>query len=128
MGMDERGPFLRREIEVYTNEHIEEQKASKRDPIIFENLTEFSDEQLKEAMTAEMRSLESFDTKEDVPLSSFDHSTISTALTLLWVFVWKGFVKGRLCVRGYFQVIKNLDDVYVFTPIIYILRVLRICA
>ena len=85
-----------RKIEVHTNEDEHEQKASERDPVIYENLTEFSDEDLKQAMKSEMESLESFETKEDVPLTSVEDSVISTAMTLLWVFVWKGFVKGRL--------------------------------
>ena len=117
-----------RKIEIHANEDENEQKASERDPVIYENLTEFSDEDLKQAMKSEMESLESFETKEDVPLTSVEDSVISTAMTLLWVFVWKGFVKGRLCVRGYNQTVSDLDDTYASTPVIYVLRILIVMA
>ena len=54
-------------------------------------------------MTKEMRSLEDFDTKEDVNISTLNPDIVRQAMTLLWVHVWKGFVKYRLCVRGYKQ-------------------------
>ena len=61
-------------------------------------------------MKSEMESLESFETQGDVPLTSLNDDVISTAMALLWVFVWKGFVKGRLRVRGYNQTMSDLDE------------------
>ena len=116
------------EIDLSPNEDQEEVRASNRDPVIYENTTEFTDEELNESMKKEMRSLEDFDTKEDVAVSSLEPSIIDQAMTLLWVHVWKGFVKSRLCVRGYRQVINDLDDTYASTPVIYVLRILLIIA
>ena len=79
-------------------------------------------------MKNEMQSLNSFDTYEEVPVSSVDDSIFSTVMTLLWVHVWKGFVKSRLCVRGYNQKVNDLDETYASTPVIYVLRILLVMA
>ena len=79
-------------------------------------------------MTKEMRSLEDFDTNEDVDISTLDPYTVQQSMTLLWVHIWRGFVKSRLCVRGYEQSVASLDDTYASTPVIYVLRILLIIA
>ena len=75
-----------------------------------------------------MRSLADFEAKEYVSISTLDYHTVRQAMTLLWVHIWKGFVKPRLCVRGYKQDVASLDDTYASTPVIYVLRILLIIA
>ena len=116
------------EVEITPNEDQDEVRASESDPVIYENTSEFTDEELKGGMKNEMRSLEDFEVKEDVPVSSLAPDVVSLAMTLLWVHVWKGFVKSRLCVRGYKQKVSDLDDTYASTPVISILRILLIIA
>ena len=70
-----------------------------------------------------MRSLEDFDTFEEVPTSGVSFDIISATLTVLWVHVWKGFVKSRLCTRGYKQAVSDLDDTYAYTPVVYIFSI-----
>ena len=73
-----------------------------------------------------MISLEDFETKEDVDVSSVSPDVVT--IILLWVHVWKGFVKSRLCARGYKQQVSSLGDTYASTPVIYVLRLLLIIA
>ena len=50
-------------------------------------------------------------------------------MDLTWVLKWKGSsVRARLCVRGFNQVIKDLDDTFVSTPAILVLKLLILFA
>ena len=45
------------------------------------------------------------------------------------IFTWKGsFVRARLCVRGFNQVVRDLDDIYASTPAFSILKLLLLIA
>ena len=79
-------------------------------------------------MTKEMGSLEDFETKEYVDISTLSPDIVNQAMALLWVRVWKGFVKLRICVRGYRQAVSSLDDTYASTPVVYLFRILLIIA
>ena len=51
------------------------------------------------------------------------------AMTFLWVLKWKGSsVKARLCVRGFKQIIQDIDDTFASTPVIVILKLLLMFA
>ena len=99
-----------------------------KEPMIFENDTEFEEKDLKEAMKREKASIDDFDVKDEVPVSELSQEELNEAHTLLWVRTWKGFVKSRLCVRGFTQIIKDLDDTYASTPVIYMLRLVLLLA
>ena len=79
-------------------------------------------------MKTEMASIEDFDVKEDKRVDSVPQEDLDEALDLTWVHTWKGFVKSRLCVRGFNQVVHDLDDTYASTPVLYMLRVLLLLA
>ena len=113
-------------IPPHVNEEELEQAQALRDPVIFENETEFDEEELKKAMRKEKESMDQFEVYEEVPLDDLTQEEQREALTLKWVHTWKGFVKSRLCVRGYKQEINDLDETYASTPVIYMLRILLI--
>ena len=77
--------------------------AALKEPVIYHNSTEFKEEELKEAMIEEKASLDHFDVKEEIPVSQVPPEDLKEAHGLTWVHTWKGFVKSRLCVRGFTQ-------------------------
>ena len=89
------------EIEVDVNENIEEKTYSLKEPIIYNNVSEFDEDELKAAMQIEKDSIDNFDVKDEVLVQDVPEEDVRTAMTLAWAHVWKGFVKSRLCVRGY---------------------------
>ena len=85
-------------LPISVNEDEKEVEYSLKEPIIFNNTTEFDEEELKQAMIVEKESIDRFDVKEEVPVDQVPSTILSTAMTLVWVHVRKGFVKSRLCV------------------------------
>jgi len=116
------------EVEIETNEDPEEVSMARSEPVIYKNDTEFTEEQLSEGMKAEMKSLRDFDTFQEVSESEFSPEELSEAMTLRWVHRWKGFVKSRLCIRGFTQQVSDLDETYASTPVIWILIILLLIA
>ena len=80
-----------------------------------------SNEELAERMEAEMDSMEQFEVYEEIPLSKLSEDEVKTAMGLTWVHRWKGFVRSRLCVRGFKQEIRDLDETHASTPLIWTL-------
>ena len=116
------------DLPICANEDEYEVEQALKEPVIYNNHTEFNEEELKKAMMSEKESLDKFDVKEEVPVEQVSQAVLSTVMSLVWVHVWKGSVKSRLCVRGLDQVINDLDDTYASTPMIYILRLLFLLA
>ena len=71
------------EIDAEVNEDLEEAQRALKDPIIFENKTEFEEDDLKKAMKAEMRSMDDFDVADDVPIEQCTQEQVNGAHTLL---------------------------------------------
>ena len=111
-------------IDITVNEDPEEIRLRLREPVILQPHEEFSNEDLAKGMKAEMNAMETFDVFEEVPISQLQDEEIRTALDMTWVHRWKGFVRSRLCVRGFRQEIQDIDDTYASTPLIWTLYIL----
>ena len=96
--------------------------------MVFENYFEFTEKGVQESMRKGMKSLEGFDTNENVTVSSASPNVVDLATTLTWVLVWESVVKSRLCVRGYRQQVSSFDDACASTPVIYVVRILLVIA
>ncbi|MCP4193304.1 MAG: hypothetical protein GY768_22050 [Planctomycetaceae bacterium] len=116
------------DIPIEVNEDPSEREQHLRDPAIFENVEDFDANDLKESMKKEMQSMMEFDVYDTVDIATLDPDSVKQAMTLKWVHTWKGFVKSRLCVRGYKQEIPDLDETYASTPVMTSLRVLLVLA
>ncbi len=116
------------EVPIEVNEDPSEVAAALRGPTIFGNVEDFNPDDLKESMKKEMQSTLEFDVYATVDASSLDQDSIKQAMTLKWVHTWTGFVKSRLCVRGYRQEISDLDETYASTPVMTSRRVLLVMA
>ena len=116
------------DLPICVNEDELEADYAVKEPIIFNNYTEFNEDDLKQAMMTEKASLDNFEVKEEVPVDQVPQEAQQSAMTLVWVHVWNGYVKSRLCVRGFHKIIKDLDETYASTPMIYILRLLLLLA
>ena len=56
-------------------------------------------------------------------------SELSSVLDFTWALRWKGSeVRARLCVRGFNQIIKDLDSTFASTPVLIILKLLIVLA
>ena len=96
--------------------------------MIYNNVSEFNEDELKVAMKLEKDSIDSFDVKDEILVQDVSEEVRQSAMSLTWVHVWKGFVESRLCVRVYAQTINDLDDTYASTPMVYMLRILLLLA
>ena len=80
-------------------------------------------------MNEEMNRIKEFDVKDDIHVNDLPPSAWQDAMDLVWVLKWKGSsVRARLCVRGFNQVITDLDDTFASTPVIVVLKVLVLFA
>ena len=116
------------EIDIAVNEGPDEVRGQLREPNIYENPDDFPPDELKKGMDTDIRSIGDFDMKEDVPIEDASEEDQAEATTLRWVHRWKGFVKSRLCVRGFTQEIDDLDVTYASTPMIWTLFILLVLA
>ena len=83
-------------VEVHVNEDNDEHINSLIEPVIFENTTDYTDEQLLEGMRTEAKSISDFGVKKDIPITELSDDEVRTALDMRWVYTWKGsFVRAR---------------------------------
>ena len=64
------------EVEISVNENFEETQLRQSDPIIYENSTGSSDEQLKEGMSEEIKRLRDFEVFDEKKASEVDPSAV----------------------------------------------------
>ena len=116
------------EVEIATA--IEDEIQALDDPIIQKHLLqEYPKEKLEEGMNKEMAMMTEFDVADCVPASSLSESELSSVLDFTWALRWKGSeVRARLCVRGFNQIIKDLDSTFASTPVLIILKLLIVLA
>ena len=114
--------------ECHVNEEHEPQAL--QDPVLQQHLIdEFGEEHLKEGMNEEMSRIKEFDVKDDIHVNDLPPSAWQEAMDLIWVLKWKGSsVRARLCVRGFNQWIKDLDETFASTPVIVVLKLLILFA
>ena len=81
--------------------------------------------QKPEAMNRDVQMMADFDVADVVPTSALAEARITKSLDFTWVRRWKGMDKrSRLCVRGFKQWIKDLDDTFASTPVLLMLKCL----
>ena len=62
-------------------------------------------------MNHSIQMMSDFDVADVVPASALTEDQIAKTLEFTWVRRWKGMdIRSRLCVRGFKQWIKDLDD------------------
>ena len=62
-------------------------------------------------------------------LLSLSSEEIAHALDFTWAIKWKGSdIRARLCVRGFNQIVKDLDHTFASTPVLLILKLLIVLA
>ena len=115
-------------VPIEVNEDEDEIQQRFDEPVIYQNPDEFDEEELKASMKKEMDSLRAFDVFDEVSKEESLSTDSAQILDLRWVHVWKGFIKSRLCIRGFTQKISDLDLTYASTPVVMIFRVLLVMA
>ena len=100
------------------------------DPVVQQwLLEEYPYDKLKEAMNSEMNKMAEFDVADILQAEAVPEQVRRNALTFTWAHRWKGNdIRSRLCVRGFKQVITDIDDTYASTPVLLILKVLLVYA
>ena len=82
-------------------------------------------DKLKEAMNSEMAKMAEFDVADVLHADAVPESVRRNALAFTWAHRWEGNdIRSRLCVRGFKQVITDIDDTYDSTPVLLILKML----
>ena len=118
------------EIQVQVSVSEEEVESALKDPLIQEHLLqEYPKEKLQKGMKEELQIMKDFDVMDEIPASSLTQEEQDSALDTTWAYRWKGSdVRCRLCIRGCFQVIEDLDLLFASTPTLHILKLLIIVA
>ena len=88
-------------------------------------LNEYPEDKLRAGMKKEMDLMKSFDVADEISVSEVTPEQLHGALDTTWVNRWKGLeVRSRLCVRGCFQQVEDLDKLFASTPVLAILKLL----
>ncbi len=83
------------------------------DPAIFKHPDRYPVDLLQQAMKPDTERLEQSKVKDDASIEGLttDQQKMRWT-TYTWAHLWKGFVRSRLCARGFMQELHDLDDTY----------------
>ena len=94
------------------------------DPMLEYQIDDYPTDQLAQAMKDEMDSMKSFGVYDEIDKHTLSADQRRSAMPTRWVHRWKTptTIKSRLVCKGFYERIKDLDDVYASTPTIVSLR------
>ena len=98
----------------------EQEQYALQGPLIQEHLLHGCPKKAKrqEAMNRDVQMMADFDVADVVPTSALTEDQITNTLNFTGVHRWKVIdIRSRLCVRGFKEWIKNLDDIFASTPV-----------
>ena len=80
-------------------------------------------------MNKDMGLIADFDVAECIASSTLSSEEVAHTLDFAWAIKWEGSdIRARLCVRGFNQIVKDLDHTFASTPVLLILKLLIVLA
>ena len=116
------------EVPVARNEDTDElrQELALTEPCLGHVEPEFTEQEVKEGMMEEMKSMKGFEVYDEIPIENCSQEDIDNALDCTWVKCRKTprKVRCQLVARGCFQEDMDTDGTFASTPTLVTLRVL----